>query len=144
MRNTHVPETFFGYDDIIWSAVPSKVWAHYFPNEPAVDHVILRAPGWLRHSSYGFGDTKAAATADLKKRRGQSLTRVQQKGKGAYSWTAYYDYEMPMQTGTWGEVRQFLRDAISNIGGTDHVFLETAEKEGEKDSLPIYSLGLGS
>ena len=145
-QKERIPETFFGYTDIIWSAVPSPLWTRRFRSEPAPNQAILRPPGWLRHTSYGFGATKAAAAADLKERRKQKATRFKKHSGGDrhFRWTAYHDYDRKMKTGTWGEVRKFLRDAITRIGGTDHVFLETVEEEEPKRGLPVYSLGLGS
>jgi hypothetical protein len=141
----HIPVTFFGYTDIVWSAVPCGAWVKQ-ANEPEPGDEILGAPGWLRHTSYGFGATQAEAAADLLKRRGVTPSRFKEDGESqrAFRWTAFFDYDRKMEKGTWEEVRQFLRDAINNIGGTDHVFLETVEIEGERDGAPIYSLGLGS
>jgi len=151
----HVPETFFGYTDIIWSAVPGDHWAHFTGTEPSLSRVVLKKPGWMRHSAYGWGPTKAAAAANLKERRGVAATRFK-KGEELHitatgwkkgpevSWTAYGDFDRRIKTGTWGEVRDFLRAAISRIGGTDAVFFETIELDGKKDGAPIYSLGLGS
>jgi hypothetical protein len=137
---SHVPVTFWGYDDIIWSPVGGGA-------EPSADKELIPPSSYIRFTVLAGGETEAEARAAMLSRHGAACTRVEPHSfeEGPELWFAYHDTYFSIEKGSWGEIKQALREIITEVGGTDKVFFEGIDESDElHDGAPVYVPSMGS
>ena len=137
---SHVPVTFWGYDDIIWAPVGGGA-------EPTADKEMIPPSSYLRFTVLAGGETEAEARTAMLNRYGAESTRAEpyRFEDGPELWFAYHDTYFSIEKGSWGEIKQALREIITEVGGSDKVFFEGIDESDElHNGSPVYVPSMGS